>query len=277
MPNSQSINQTLPNFATTKNSTSAPELKTNSNNFNQVLKNEVVNKAKKINTEPQKNISAQNTKVYAAPNDTSKTVIDEEKTELQDTNKHDISDQEEQLPNNLSDPGSLLAFVNTVSALAKTSVEDATYNKTDLTISGMEQPINSTQLSPPITDNNKINTKELIEADQFRLEPDASDNANSTTSTSKSNAPSRIDTRDMLTAAHQVNAKDLDSSASAPASTSASASTSESESAPAPASALDIIKEQKNSLELLQTAPLNTTPGKIGCSGLIITDTKIGG
>lgn len=282
MPNSQSIHQTLPNFSATKNSTSAPELKTNNNNFNQVLKNEVVNKTKKVNIESPKNISIQNTKSLATPNGTSKTVIDEEKTETQDTSKHDISEQEEQLPNNLSDPGSLLAFVNTVSTLAQSSKEDSTGNESNLTLSVVEQANNSAPPSPPINDNNnKIDTEKLVKTEQFDLKSDASNKTNDTSQkisfdqqigllstqknpelkelpantaslTSKADVPSRIDTRNMPTAAHQVAVKEIINSAPAL-----------------------IVKEFKDQLGLEQSPPLNTTPGKIGvAANTEMMDTK---
>jgi flagellar hook-length control protein FliK len=285
MPNSQSIPQTLPNFAATKNSTStsAPELKTN-NNFNQVLKNEFTNKIKKTNVEQSQNTIAQNPKSSITQNVASKSVSDEEKTEIQDANKDDTPKLEEQIPINLSDPSSLLAFVNKVSALAQTSKEDSTDNKTNLTISEIEQADNGTLLSPPINDSsNKVETKELVKTDQFGLESDASDNANhvsqknsfdqqidllstqknpeltkpqanTTISTSKTDVAAGIDKLDMPNAAHQVAAKDSVN----------------------PAPALNIIKERKDPLELLQSPPINNTPPeKINLSTNVkIVDTK---
>lgn len=131
MPTSQTIHQNIPIFAASKNPSSAPDIKTGSNTFNQVLKNEVTNKAKKNTIEQPKNMVAQNNKPSATSNKTAKSTQNDEASEVKDANNDDKADQDPQTGINLNDPGSLLNFVNTLSTLTQTEQSSTLINDID--------------------------------------------------------------------------------------------------------------------------------------------------
>ncbi|MBC3872288.1 flagellar hook-length control protein FliK [Undibacterium flavidum] len=161
MPNSQTIHQSLPIFAAAKTSApvSAPitELKTNAPSFNQVLKNEVVNKSKKLNVETAKNNPPQSVKASPAPHESVKPINHDSDTEVNDSESEDAPKSTELTLGNLSDPSSLLAFVGNISALAQSATQDPANDKSSYDSAISELTTGSAQtVSQGVTNDKSI-------------------------------------------------------------------------------------------------------------------------
>ncbi|MFZ6817455.1 flagellar hook-length control protein FliK [Undibacterium sp. Ji22W] len=169
MPSSQTIQQALPIFSSTKNTALPVELKTSSNNFNQVLKNEVVNKSKKTSVEQSKYNPAPNVKSNPTPSTTQiKPTEHEDDAEIKDTNKEEVADQAEHTTGNLSDPGSMLAFVSNVSALAQAANNDIASDRNNTDITSITLAVGNDVTSSSMNDveqNNNVNSNGLNAAD----------------------------------------------------------------------------------------------------------------
>lgn len=118
MTTSQTILQSIPIFSASKSPAPVPETKSANTTFNQVLKNEVNNKAKKNPVEQVKAPSANNNKTNSVSTDATKPVEAHDTEEVRTSGAEEDVEQEQQTNVDLSDPSALLAFVNTLSNLA---------------------------------------------------------------------------------------------------------------------------------------------------------------
>ena len=176
MPNTTNVSQTLPIFAQTKNGQSAIELKTqNNNNFNQLLKSEVANKAKKTQVDNARQ-QANNKTLSTPPKPNSTKIESHAKSPNQNLStidkESDEGNQTASAP--IENTNALLNFVGDIQALAR----PANNNNSDAEPSADPSSIASQNVLTPLS----LDTAASTQIDANRTTADAfSTDTNSTT------------------------------------------------------------------------------------------------
>ncbi|MBR7798945.1 flagellar hook-length control protein FliK [Undibacterium fentianense] len=171
MPNSHTITPILPIIAAAKTTPTSPELRSG-NSFNQVLKNEYANKAKKSGNESPKSPTPAQTKVNASTSPTTNKISTEtSNSDNRDSIQQDDQEKDETVSVNLADPATLLSLVNRLTIVARNDaspIDENSGKEPDLIASdslvgdaSMGLPVTSTDDNVTTTANADVQDSEM--------------------------------------------------------------------------------------------------------------------